>query len=175
MGVPWRSKIARNEPFRTCRYAGAVTKTFGSLGDTFTLTFVAPTPSEPVAPPIVLVMDDDALVRETAVRHLHKSGYATVEAEGVDAALQLLRTTNVVAAMLDMRLPDGQTGLDLLSDLRELPELREIPVLIVTGCALSDTEVAAIAKQRGYVFFKPEGMRTIVTFLDHLTGRDLSH
>ena len=120
-------------------------------------------------------MDDDALVRETAVRHLQKSGYGTVEAAGVDAALQLLRTTNVVAAMLDMRLPDGQTGLDLLSDLRTRPELREIPVLIVTGCALSDAEVAAIAKQRGYVFFKPEGMRTIVTFLDHLTGRDLSH
>jgi hypothetical protein len=25
------------------------------------------------------------------------------------------------------------------------------------------------------VFFKPEGMRTIVSFLDHLTGRDMSH
>ena len=77
--------------------------------------------------------------------------------------------------MLDMRLPEGRTGLDVLKDLRRVPEFREIPVLIVTGCALSDAEVAAIAKERAYVFFKPEGMKTIVGFLDHLTGRDLSH
>lgn len=93
----------------------------------------------------------------------------------MDAALEILCTTTVIAAVLDMRLPEGGTGLDLLTDLRRVPEFREIPVLIVTGAALSPDEVAAIAKQRAYVFFKPEGMGTIVSFLDHLTGRDLNH
>ena len=89
--------------------------------------------------------------------------------------MELLRTTPVIAAMLDMRLSDGRTGLDVLTSLRALPEFRAIPVLIVTGSLLSDEEKAAIAKLRGFVFFKPEGFSTIVNFLDRLTGRDTSH
>jgi CheY-like chemotaxis protein len=97
-----------------------------------------------------------------------------VEAETVEGAIELLRTTPVVAAMLDMRLSDGLTGLDVLKDLRQVPEFREIPVLIVTGSILTEAEKAAIAKLRGFVFFKPEGFSTIVNFLDRLIGRDHS-
>ena len=101
-------------------------------------------------------------------------GYACVEAETVDRAIELLHTTPVIAAMLDMRLPDGRTGLDVLTSLRAVPEFRQIPVLIVTGSMLTDAEKAAIAKLRGFVFFKPEGFSTIVNFLDRITGRDQS-
>jgi CheY-like chemotaxis protein len=123
----------------------------------------------------VLVVDDEPLVRQAATRFLRGSGYGCIEAENVEGALEILRTTPVIAAMLDMRLPGGRTGLDMLNDLRRQPEFKEIPVLIVTGSILSDTEVVAIAKQRGFVFFKPEGFSTIVSFLDQLTGRDRSH
>ena len=126
-------------------------------------------------PPIVLVMDDEPIIRQAAQRFLRGSGYGCVEAESVDRALEILRTTTVVAAMLDMRLPDGRTGLDVLTDLRRLPEFGDIPVLIVTGSILTEAEVAAIAKQKGFVFFKPEGFSTIVNFLDRITGRDTSH
>ena len=124
--------------------------------------------------PTVLVLDDEPFVRQAARRFLKGSGYGCVEAENVDTAMALLRTTPVIAAMLDMRLSDGRTGLDVLKSLRALPEFRAIPVLIVTGSMLSDSEKAAIAKLRGFVFFKPEGFSTIVNFLDHLTGRDQS-
>jgi CheY-like chemotaxis protein len=124
--------------------------------------------------PTVLVLDDEPIVRQAARRFLKGSGYGCVEADTVDGAIELLHTTRVIAAMLDMRLPEGRTGLDVLTDLRRLPEFREIPVLIVTGSILTDAEVAAIAKLRGFVFFKPEGFSTIVNFLDRLTGRDTS-
>jgi len=124
--------------------------------------------------PTVLVLDDEPFVRHAARRFLKGSGYACVEAETVDRAIELLRTTPVVAAMLDMRLPDGLTGLDVLKDLRQVPEFRDIPVLIVTGSLLTEAEKAAIAKLRGFVFFKPEGFSTIVNFLDRLIGRDHS-
>lgn len=119
-------------------------------------------------------MDDEPFVRQAARRFLGGSGYSCVEAETVDGALEVLRTTPVVAAMLNMRLPDGRTGLDVLNDLRRLPEFVDIPVMIVTGSILTETEIAAIAKLRGFVFFKPEGFSTIVNFLDRLTGRDRS-
>jgi CheY-like chemotaxis protein len=122
----------------------------------------------------VLVLDDEPLVREMACRFLTRSGYRCIEAGTVDAAIELMRTTEIVAAMFDMRLPHGQTGLDALHNLRQYPALRQIPVLIVTGTILTDAERTAITKQRGFVFQKPEGFSTIVNFLDQLTGRDTS-
>jgi CheY-like chemotaxis protein len=122
----------------------------------------------------VLVLDDEPFVREAARRFLTRSGYRCIEAGTVNAAIELMRTTQIVAAMLDMRLPDGRTGLDALANLRQHPEFREIPVLIVTGSMLTDGEKTAITKQRAFVFQKPEGFSTIVNFLDRLTGRDTS-
>jgi CheY-like chemotaxis protein len=130
--------------------------------------------SSPSAIPTVLVLDDEPFVRNAARRFLKGSGYGCVESETVEGAIELLRTTPVIAAMLDMRLASGRTGLDVLIDLRKAPEFREIPVLIVTGSVLTDAETAAVAKLRGFVFFKPEGFSTIVNFLDRLTGRDRS-
>jgi two-component system chemotaxis response regulator CheY len=131
----------------------------------------APTPS---STPTVLVLDDEPFVRHAAKRFLKASGYGCVESETVEGAIELLHTTPVVAAMLDMRLPCGRTGLDVLADIRQVPAFREIPVLIVTGSLLTESERATIAKLRGFVFFKPEGFSTIVNFLDRLTGRDHS-
>ena len=141
------------------------------------LTYMAslvPAESTQSPMPTVLVLDDEPFVRHAARRFLKGSGYECVEAETVEIAMDVLRKTPVIAAMLDMRLSDGRTGLDVLTSLRALPEFREIPVLIVTGSILSETERAAIAKLRGFVFFKPEGFSTIVNFLDHMTGRDQS-
>ena len=107
--------------------------------------------------PTVLVLDDEPFVRHAARRVLKGSGYGCVESETVEVAIELLHTTPVIAAMLDMRLPCGRTGIDVLADLRQIPEFREIPVLIVTGSILTEGEKAAIAKLRGFIFFKPEG------------------
>ncbi len=124
--------------------------------------------------PTVLVLDDEPLIRQAAQRFLKASGYDCVESETAEAAIALLRTTPVVAAMLDMRLPNGRTGIDVLAEIRQVAAFNEIPVLIITGSVLTDTEKAAITKLRGFVFFKPEGFSTIVHFLDQLTGRDRS-
>jgi len=139
----------------------------------YTCSHVKPESNSPGLP-TVLVLDDEPFVRHAARRFLKGSGYGCVESETVEGAIELLHSTPVIAAMLDMRLPDGRTGLDVLADLRTVPEFRDIPVLIVTGSILTESERAAIAKLRGFVFFKPEGFSTIVNFLDRLIGRDHS-
>jgi CheY-like chemotaxis protein len=125
--------------------------------------------------PTVLVVDDEATVREVGKRFLQAMGYGCVEAESIERAVEILRTTSVDAAILDVRLPGRLTGLDLLTLFRQQAELSEIPVLIMTGGVLSDAEEASIARQRGFLFYKPEGFDTIVNFLDRLTGRDRAH
>lgn len=160
---------------RAGNFGKTLTKSSPCVGDTLGSTHsVQDEPNEQTDLPTVLVLDDEPFVRQAARRFLKGSGYGCIEADTVAGALEALRTKPIVAAMLDMRLPDGRTGVDLLNDLRQMPGMKEIPVLIVTGSVLTDAEQAAITRQRGFVFFKPEGFSTIVKFLDQLTGRDRS-
>ena len=125
--------------------------------------------------PTVLVLDDEASVRECGRRFLQAYGYACIEAETMEHALERLQETAVDALILDVRLEGQQTGLDLLTALRRQPATAKVPVLIMTGGVLSDAEEASITRQHGHLFYKPEGFDTIITFLDQLTGRDRSH
>ena len=125
--------------------------------------------------PTVLVLDDEPAVRETSRMCLRSYGYGCVTADSIEHALETLQTTAVDAAILGVRWPGRCTGLDLLARFRQQAELSKIPVLIMTGGILSEDEEASIAKQRAYLFYKPEGFDTIVSFLDQLTGRDRNH
>jgi CheY-like chemotaxis protein len=125
--------------------------------------------------PTVLLMDDEPTVRDTGRRFLQLWGYRCVEAASVERASELLATTQVDAAILDVRLPGQISGVDLLTLFRQQPGLSQIPVLIVTGSTLTDAEELSIARQRAFLFYKPEGFDTIINFLDRLTGRDRSH
>jgi DNA-binding response OmpR family regulator len=127
------------------------------------------------ATPTVLVMDDDAGVRATMERLLRVYGYGAVTAATLDEARALLVTTPIAALILDVGLQDGQSGLDLLQTIRERPEFNNAPILIFTGGVLSAAEQVQIRRHRAFVFQKPEGIDTLVKFLDTLTGRDQQH
>jgi DNA-binding response OmpR family regulator len=125
--------------------------------------------------PAVLVLDDEKPIREMGRRFLEKAGYGCVEADSIDAALDALSVTPVVAAILDVRLPGTHSGLDMLEAFREIDEFKTIPILIMTGSILTEAEQAVVTRHRAVLFYKPEGFSTIVGFLDQLTGRDRSH
>src|SRR5689334_17094970 len=111
---------------------------------------MSPQPRPGAHVPTVLVVDDEPLVRETGRRFLRACGYGCVEAESIDRALEIVQTTPVHAAILDVRLPGHRTGLDLLVSFRQQTGLHDIPVLIMTGSVLSEAEEAAITKQRAF-------------------------
>lgn len=123
----------------------------------------------------VLVVDDEPLVRASLGKFLRHYGYTAIEAATVEEAIDLVKTTPVQAVILDVRMPGGRSGLDVLAPLRANPSLTRIPVLILTGALLSDEEELTIARYRAHLFHKPEGYDTLVNFLDQLTGRDRSH
>jgi DNA-binding NtrC family response regulator len=123
---------------------------------------------------MVLVLDDEAGIRRIGRRFLEAGGYGCVEAGTIDAAIEILRTTKVIAAILDVRLPGEHTGLDMLAAFREIDEFTAIPIVLMTGGVVTETEAADIAKHRAFLFYKPEGFTAIINFLDQLTGRDRS-
>ena len=83
---------------------------------------------------IVLLVEDDAAVRELNAAMLRQLNYAVIEAEDGDKALQILRVvSNIGVLFTDVGLPGGMDGRQLAeAALRLRPNLR---VLFTTGYA----------------------------------------
>ena len=126
----------------------------------------------PRAGPTVLIMDDEPSARGALVRVLQLRGYEVVETDTTQDALAVLEESAIDAAILDVRLPGGDSGLDVLKPLRQHLELKKIPVLVWTGALLSDEEEWSVTRHGAHLFQKPEGMRSLANFLDQLLDRD---
>ena len=69
---------------------------------------------QPRAFPTILVVEDDELVRATAVALLDTQGYDVLEAATAEAALQLLSTEpNIRLLFTDVHFPGVNCGLNL--------------------------------------------------------------
>ncbi len=77
----------------------------------------------------VLVVDDEAIVREIAVRYLERAGYATCEAADGPTARRLLEEQPPDLVVLDIMLP-GIDGLELCRWIRSRSDL---PVIMLTA------------------------------------------
>ncbi len=125
--------------------------------------------------PTVLVLDDDPSVRHSLEVFLRRYGYEAIGAASIDEALVAVEAHPIEAMILDVRLDGVETGIDLLATLRQRHRFDKAPVLILTGSVLSDAEEMAITRHRGFLFYKPEGLPSVINFLDTLTGRDQQH
>jgi PAS domain S-box-containing protein len=94
----------------------------------------APTPfSAPSVPngATVLVIDDDAAVRELMARYLTKHGFRVETAVDGQQGLELARSLRPDAITLDVLMPT-LNGWSVLSQLKADPALAEIPVVVLT-------------------------------------------
>ncbi len=90
-----------------------------------------------MADPVVLVVDDEPLIRMTLADGLESCGFVVVEAEDADEALTVLQTRNDIAALVtDVKMPGSMDGLDLA----QLVAARWIgmPIFVISGHARSD-------------------------------------
>ena len=127
--------------------------------------------SEPDRPKVV-ILDDERTARDLLRRFLARYGYEAVETATSGEAVQALRRQPVEAVILDVRLPEALTGLDVLRLLRREAPLADVPVIILTGAILSEEEELEVTRNRGFLFRKPESLDVLMRFLDQLTGRD---
>ena len=81
----------------------------------------------------VLVVEDEANIREMIALNLRLAGMEAVEADSAEAALPLLeQRPGCDAAILDVMLP-GEDGFSILKKLRNTPSLRRLPIIMVTA------------------------------------------
>ncbi len=85
------------------------------------------------APLAVLIVDDDESVRRCLSRQFEVQSFKTFEASSGKTALSILGEHPLNAVILDEKMP-GLTGIETLRLMRQMPEGRELPILLLTSC-----------------------------------------
>jgi signal transduction histidine kinase/CheY-like chemotaxis protein len=107
---------------------------------------------------VALVIDDDPAVRDLAERFLTKEGYRSVLAATAEQGLDLAREMRPDVIILDVLLP-GRDGFEALRRLKDDPELRDIPVVMLT---MLDDKRRALALGAADFLVKPVERLTLV-------------
>src|SRR5712692_2938686 len=92
----------------------------------------------------VLVVDDDAGIRESAAMALEKTGYRTLQAADANEAQRMLKEHRVDVVVSDIYMP-GQDGLALLQSIAE----RRDPPRVILMTARGTIETTALAQRAG--------------------------
>jgi two-component system cell cycle sensor histidine kinase/response regulator CckA len=89
------------------------------------------TSGDPIARPVVLVVDDEAPIREIERRLLQQAGFQVIEASGAAEALAVLQNGQTIDLLIaDLDMPEV-TGDEMVRRIRtDRPDLK---VLYVTG------------------------------------------
>src|SRR5436305_4210095 len=82
--------------------------------------------------PYLLVVDDDADFRAGLRMALEMKGYQVEEAENGEVALATLTEKPPLLVLLDLQMP-VMNGREMLQRMRATPELKEVPVVIISG------------------------------------------
>ncbi|MEX0674578.1 MAG: response regulator [Gaiellaceae bacterium] len=113
----------------------------------------------------VLVVDDDATVRRLVAESLGGDDFSVEEAADGEAALRAVAERRPQAIVLDLIMP-GLDGFGVLERLRADPELRDIPVVVLTAKLLSADERDRLCAQAVALLeksaYSPQELRRLV-------------
>ena len=90
----------------------------------------------------ILIIDDSASIRQMVAFTLKQAGYGVTEAMDGEDGLAKARAMPFDLVMTDQNMP-RMDGLTLIKALRQLPQCRTVPILMLT------TESSAEIKQQG--------------------------
>lgn len=79
----------------------------------------------------VLVVDDSATVRRMVAAVLESAGWPVIVANDGPQALALLQDTSVGLVITDLNMPE-MDGITLIEQMRLLPALAQVPILVLT-------------------------------------------
>ena len=89
----------------------------------------------------VLVVDDEAVIREGLRRILEKEGFHVESSASGQIALERMQDENFGLVITDLKMP-GMSGMEVLKAIKVLQP--EVPVIIITGFSTVDTAVEAM-------------------------------
>jgi putative two-component system response regulator len=87
---------------------------------------------------IILIVDDEQVVRRLLRSSLSSNGYTCLEAGSVEEALAHLKNHSVDLALLDITMP-GKSGIELLTEV--IASYPDTAVIMITAVSNSDTAI----------------------------------
>lgn len=98
----------------------------------------------------ILIIDDDASLQQIYRDKLTSEGFTAFQAFEGKEGLMLVRAKEPDLIILDIMLPGGMNGFDILEELKRSALLKDIPVLILTNLE-SEARVAKIIGANQYL------------------------
>jgi EAL domain-containing protein (putative c-di-GMP-specific phosphodiesterase class I)/CheY-like chemotaxis protein len=127
---------------------------------------------DPATPALVLVVDDEDVIRRLFVRVLRGAGLEVIEASNGREGLAQVAEYAPEVVVLDNRMPD-LTGLDVLTALRADARTTTLPVILVTGQDEVDDRVLGLeAGANDYVAKPVHPDELVARVRAQLRGRD---
>jgi len=115
----------------------------------------------------VLVVDDDADVRELVAELLARAGYSVSQAPNGRAALKLLFEERPDLVLLDISMPE----LDGWATLERIRELSDVPVMMLTALGAELEKVRALRAGADDYVTKPFGRQELLARVESLLRR----
>ena len=122
--------------------------------------------ADALAMPLILLVEDEDLIREMLVEALEEAGYSTLTAADADRAVRLLEENGdeIRGLVTDINLHDGMDGWELARAARE--QASDLPVVYVSGA--SGHEWASRGVPNSLMITKPFAPAQIVVAISSL-------
>jgi type IV pilus assembly protein PilB len=122
---------------------------------------------------LIMVVDDDPMIRAVATAALQAEGFRTAEADNGATALEEAQKLHPALILLDMEMPK-MGGLEVLGALRGKLSGRGIPVIVVTSNDDAETESRCIGMGADDYIVKPIRAPTLVARVQAVLRRAAS-
>ena len=119
-----------------------------------------------VVPAVVLVVEDEMLLRMRAIDMVEDAGYSSVEAMNADEAIAILESRSDIALLFtDIQMPGSMDGLKLAHAVHERwPPIR---IILVSGqLKLADMQIPANSR----FFGKPLRAKDLIAEMQNMIG-----
>lgn len=109
----------------------------------------------------ILVVEDEAPIREMVCFVLEQNGYQPIEADDYDAAIARLVEPFPDLVLLDWMIPGG-SGIQVIKHMKRDSQLREIPVMMLTARGEEEDRVKGLETGADDYLIKPFSPKELV-------------
>lgn len=121
----------------------------------------------------ILIVEDEAPIREMIAFHLSRAGYETLEAEDCRQARELLADERPDLALVDWMLPD-MSGLELTRTLKRDNEHEDLAIILLTARADEHDKVSGLEGGADDYVTKPFSPKELIARIQAVLRRSKS-
>src|SRR4051812_9483535 len=107
-------------------------------------------------PSKLMIVEDDADIREALVDGLTMEGFVAKAASDGEVALEMIKDSAPDLILLDLMLP-RMTGWEVMEEMLRRPPLQTIPIVIITAARF-----ASVAPKGSPTFIKPVRLERLI-------------